>query len=96
VLWPSSAAARSLERIARYPRLILVTIHRIRMVFKTDTIPILVRNLAGIIQTGILVYHHRCRLQDIDKEHAKEKPHQKWHELQMIEEFHFPYRKQGK
>jgi hypothetical protein len=49
VLWPSSAAARSLERIARYPRLILITINRISMVLETDTIPILICYLAGII-----------------------------------------------
>lgn len=66
------------------------------MIFEADTIAILVCHLARIIQTGVLVNHRRCGLQDIHKEHAEKEPHQKWQQLEMIEEFHFPYRQQGK
>ena len=72
---------QSLERIGNYPPLVLVTIHRIRMVFKADTIPILIHHLPCVIHRGILVDHRRRRLQHVDEKHAEKEPHQEGQEL---------------
>jgi hypothetical protein len=58
------------------------------MVFKADTIPILIDNFSRIIHVRILVDDHRRRLQHVDEENAEEDADQEWQELQMIEKFH--------
>ena len=58
------------------------------MVFKADTISILIDNFSCIIHIRILVDDHRCRLQHVDEEDAEEDTNQKRQELQIIEKFH--------
>ena len=58
------------------------------MVFKADTIPILINDFPCIIHIRILIDDHRCRLQHVDEEDAEEDADQKWQELQIIEKFH--------
>jgi len=58
------------------------------MILETYPITILVDDLAGIFHIGVLIYHSRCRLENIYKKDTYEKPNQKRHELQMIKEFH--------
>ena len=62
------------------------------MILEADTIPILVSNLTCVVECGILVDNGWCRFQNVHKEHTKEKTYQKWQELEMVEELHFPYR----
>lgn len=64
----------SLERIRSYPLLVLITIHSIRVVLETCTVTILINDLTGVIQIGILVNDSRRGLQHIDKEHAEKEP----------------------
>jgi hypothetical protein len=60
------------------------------MVFETDAIPILIRDLARVIHCGILVDDRRRRFEHIDKEHSEKETNKKRQKLQMIEEFHSP------
>lgn len=62
------------------------------MVLEADTIPILVRDFPCIIDARILVHDGWCRLQHINKEHSEKKANKKWHQLEVVEELHFPYR----
>lgn len=58
------------------------------MVFKADTIPILIDYFSCIIHIRILVDDHRRWLQHVDEEDAEEDADQKRQELQIIEKFH--------
>ena len=58
------------------------------MVFKADTIPILIDDFPRIVHIRILVNHHWRRLQHVDEEDAEEDADKEWQELQMIEKFH--------
>jgi hypothetical protein len=81
---PLGASVRtdaSLQRIGNYPLLVLVTIHRIRMVFKADTIPILIHDRPCVIHRGILVDHRRRRLQHVYEKHAEKESDQEGQEL---------------
>ena len=51
------------------------------MVFKADTIPILINDFPCIVHIRILVDDHRCRLQYVDEEDAEEDTDQKRQEL---------------
>jgi hypothetical protein len=61
------------------------------MVLETDTIPILVHYLTGIVHGRIFVNDGGRWLQHVDEEHSKKETNQEWQQLQMIEEFHNPY-----
>ena len=61
------------------------------MVLETDTIAVLINNFTGIVHRRILVNDDRHRLEHIHEKHAEKQPNQERQQLQMIEEFHFPY-----
>ena len=80
-----------LQRIGCNTAFILVAIHCIGMVFKTDTIPILIDDFTCIIHIGIFVDHNRRGFQHIDEEDTKKDTNQKGQQLQMIKKLHDPY-----
>ena len=64
-------AQQLLQRVGSNTFFVLITIHRIGMVFKTDTVPILICNFPCIIHIGIFIDDHRCRFEHIDEKNAK-------------------------
>lgn len=51
------------------------------MVFETDTIPVLVRDLARVVQTRVLVDHSRRRFQYIYEEHPEKEAQEQRQQL---------------
>jgi hypothetical protein len=78
----------SLERIRSYPRLVLITVHRVSVILEANTIAILIYDLTCIIQCRIFIDDGRRGLEHIDKEHTEKQTNQKRQKLYVIEKFH--------
>jgi hypothetical protein len=58
------------------------------VILETHTVAVLIDDLTGVIQGGILIDDDGRGFEDIDEEHADEESHEQRQELQMIEKFH--------
>jgi hypothetical protein len=66
------------------------------VILETNAVAVLICYLAGIIERRIFVYNHWRWFEYVDEEHTEKQSNEERQKMQIVEEFHFPYFKQGK